>query len=540
MVFLPPGIASIGGAGCGVHFKNTFGSTTYPLATVTDIGHDCQAGVNSVSPYQQITVTASHELYETMTDPFSGSGWNVPNSVPNYGGQELGDLCDTHPAILPGGAVKQRTWSNRFGECINGMAWVAPSFTRFATQDTGATMGLFWATGDGGIAEAFSTGNGTWGSAAEVTGSNVPGPGQSCYWDAAGYNSGNSGPSHIPIQFTCFEGGDPVAAVSAGSTGIIKVFGALNGGVNEFVTGSGSSVTESKKSAFQNKGDVGSGYPVTAVDAQLGNGEVRVAWTTNQGGIDVGLLNGDDSVYEFKQNLAPANSIVPGTTVTMLVPEPGKAMLFWALNGTIWELSYDCFGQTSCAKGAGTWTGPTNVDTIAGVVPGATVSAVEPSAGNVNLFWTKQSFSVGSIWTKSFNYVFGWTGDTDLYDEFGSPVQVGDAAPGTDIVAVSTTPGGITLVWPSLSGGGIFAGVLPPNQGTTAFGPAQLATSAGLTTNASVITAIPNSNGVDKELTLWWQVSQGASLGRPENVQYNPSPGGWSGTITLPGVLMVP
>lgn len=539
MVFLPPGIDSDQGAGCGVHFKGNFGSTTYPLSTITDGSHYCQNGANAVSAYQQLSLTAAHELYETMTDPFSGTGWTVPNAVPEYGGQEMGDLCDTHPAILPAGNVKQRTWSNKYAECINGMAWVAPSFTRFATQSSGNKMGLFWATGDGGIAMAGSPGNGTWGSAAEIAGSNVPGPGQSCYWDSAGYNTGNSGPSHIPIQFTCFEGGNPVGAASAGNSGVIKVFGAMNGGINEFVTGTGT-VTEAKKSNFNNGGDVGSGFPVAAVDAQLGNGEVRVAWTTNQGGIDVGLINGDDSVFELKQNLAPPNSIMPGTSVSMIVPAPGKAMVFWAQGGIIWELSYDCLFQPTCAKGAGTWFGPTNVDTIAGVVPNAPVSAVQQSAGSVSLFWTKLSLNgAASVWTKSFNFLTGWTGDTDLYDVVGFPVHPGSAPPGADIVAVSTTPGGITIVFPNLSGGGLSAGVLPPGLGTTAFGPLQqVAGAAALTTTASVITAIPNANGANNELTLWWQSSQGASMGTVQGAQFNGI--SWGGVTTLGGALMVP
>ncbi len=330
---------------------------------------------------------------------------------------------------------------------------------------------------------------------------------------------------------------------AAGNLGVIKVFGALNGGVNElaWTPSAGSTVVKATSFAnfggFNNGGDVGGGYPIAAVDAQYNDGSVRLAWTTNVGGIDEGILNADDSVFEFKQNLAPANSVAPGTTVSMVVPAPGKAMLFWSQNGSIWELSYDCFLQNSCAKGAGTWSGPTNVDLVAGVTPAATVSAVSPTPGNLSLFWTKG----GAIWTKSFNYLAGWTADTDLYDFIGSPVQFGDAAPGTDIVAVSTTPGGVSLFWPSLSGGGIFTGVLPPGVGTTQFGPAQLAATYGPTSNATVIAAIPNTTGVDKEVSLFWQGVSGSALGDVLTTQYGGAAGfQWSPVIGLTGVQMVP
>ncbi len=207
MVFLPPGIASVQGFGCGVHFVDSTGPATVPVATITDGSHTCPG--EGLTAYQQLTLTASHELYETMTDPFNGTGWAVPNSVQTYGGyagQELGDLCDTHPAVLPAGEVKQRFWSNKFGECINGEAWVAPSFTRFATQDNGDNMGIFWSTGDGGIAASLWNGSANvLGQGFEIPGSNVPSSGQLCYWDTSGWNNNTPPTFHIQDQFTCFE-----------------------------------------------------------------------------------------------------------------------------------------------------------------------------------------------------------------------------------------------------------------------------------------------------------------------------------------------
>jgi hypothetical protein len=82
-------------------------------------------GVNqtlgSLSPFQQMTEVASHELAEGVTDPVLGTAWFDAN------GQEIGDLINLHYGVLHGYTV-QYEWSNnaQAGVLWNDTAhWVA-------------------------------------------------------------------------------------------------------------------------------------------------------------------------------------------------------------------------------------------------------------------------------------------------------------------------------------------------------------------------------------------------------------------------------
>jgi hypothetical protein len=59
-----------------------------------DAGRSCFGESTSPNDYDADgdVSTMSHEMFEAITDPL-GSAWRTPSSRPDYGGQEIGDLC---------------------------------------------------------------------------------------------------------------------------------------------------------------------------------------------------------------------------------------------------------------------------------------------------------------------------------------------------------------------------------------------------------------------------------------------------------------
>lgn len=111
-VYLPPGVRVVmGGAAscqafCGYH--NAIGRSTF-YAVMPYPG--CSGCLGSLSAFDALTATSSHELCEAITDPIPGEGWYDDSNG------EIGDICAWETKTL-GGYTVQLEWSNQAGRCL--------------------------------------------------------------------------------------------------------------------------------------------------------------------------------------------------------------------------------------------------------------------------------------------------------------------------------------------------------------------------------------------------------------------------------------
>jgi hypothetical protein len=110
-VYLPPGVSLVLGgskscqAFCGYHDqidgKLFYAAMPYP---------NCNGCLGSLSTFQALTSTSSHELCEAITDPIPGEGWY------DDANGEIGDICawQTRQA---GAYTVQLEWSNKNNRC---------------------------------------------------------------------------------------------------------------------------------------------------------------------------------------------------------------------------------------------------------------------------------------------------------------------------------------------------------------------------------------------------------------------------------------
>jgi hypothetical protein len=80
-------------------------------------GFVCTQPFGKLSAFDQFTTTFSHELVESISNPFNGSGWvqTVPPAVGGAG--EIGDVCNNLSCVVDGIAV-QPYWGVQQGACI--------------------------------------------------------------------------------------------------------------------------------------------------------------------------------------------------------------------------------------------------------------------------------------------------------------------------------------------------------------------------------------------------------------------------------------
>jgi hypothetical protein len=111
-VFLPSGVTVTqgGSASCKVFcgYHDAIGNDTF-YAVMPFPG--CAGCSSNFSTLDALTVTASHELSEAITDPIPGQGW--------YDGQngEIGDICAWKTKKI-GQYTVQQEWSNSRGSCF--------------------------------------------------------------------------------------------------------------------------------------------------------------------------------------------------------------------------------------------------------------------------------------------------------------------------------------------------------------------------------------------------------------------------------------
>lgn len=111
-VFLPSGVTVTqgGSASCQV-FCGYHDATTSDIFYAVMPYPGCSGCSNGMVILDALTVTASHELCEAITDPIPGEGW-----YDNQNG-EIGDICAWQTKKL-GQYTVQKEWSNKTGSCV--------------------------------------------------------------------------------------------------------------------------------------------------------------------------------------------------------------------------------------------------------------------------------------------------------------------------------------------------------------------------------------------------------------------------------------
>jgi len=116
-VFLPPGTSiSMGGGAsclsfCGYH-EHINGQIYYAVMPFPDCPGCSGLGGNN-DLFSALTVIASHELCEAITDPIPGQGFYDDT----FG--EIGDICEQKGNIKTvGNYIVQLEWSNKKGKCV--------------------------------------------------------------------------------------------------------------------------------------------------------------------------------------------------------------------------------------------------------------------------------------------------------------------------------------------------------------------------------------------------------------------------------------
>jgi len=111
-VFLPSGVTVTqgGSASCKVFcgYHDAISSDVFYAAMPFP---DCSGCSSNLLMFDALTVTASHELCEAITDPVPGQGW--------YDSQngEIGDICAWQTKKI-GQYTVQKEWSNKSGKCV--------------------------------------------------------------------------------------------------------------------------------------------------------------------------------------------------------------------------------------------------------------------------------------------------------------------------------------------------------------------------------------------------------------------------------------
>jgi len=103
---------------CAYHFFYNKGGSEVRYAVIPDQNSGpCSTLPRcplALAPFDRLTIVASHELVEAVTDPEFGPGWN--DNSPGCG--EIGDICRGQPGMAAGYVV-QLEWSNKNNKCID-------------------------------------------------------------------------------------------------------------------------------------------------------------------------------------------------------------------------------------------------------------------------------------------------------------------------------------------------------------------------------------------------------------------------------------
>lgn len=112
-VYLPEGVTvTMDGSSscqsfCGYHNDGNNGQFYYAVEPYPG----CSGCLNNFSAFDALTITSSHELCESITDPVPGEGWYDQNNG------EIGDICAWQTKQL-GSFTIQKEWSNNSNSCV--------------------------------------------------------------------------------------------------------------------------------------------------------------------------------------------------------------------------------------------------------------------------------------------------------------------------------------------------------------------------------------------------------------------------------------
>jgi hypothetical protein len=111
-VFTPPNVTvtSSGSASCSSFcgYHGNANGTHYAV-----MPYPCTQGcTGSLTIFDALTLTASHEISEAITDPEFTGWWDSTNT-----GNEIGDFCGWTPRQF-GPYIVQEEWSNAAGGCV--------------------------------------------------------------------------------------------------------------------------------------------------------------------------------------------------------------------------------------------------------------------------------------------------------------------------------------------------------------------------------------------------------------------------------------
>jgi hypothetical protein len=208
VLFLPPGIVGVDpkqgpNTGCQL-----YAGYHWPLGTGGDVRavvQRCPLQAGGPDELGDATITASHEIVESVTDPASGTGWNLGDpsnpqpwtASPWIAGLqgEIGDLC-TGTEWTEGAYDYQRIWSN--AAAATGGDPCKPAYSSVPYYNTSAPQGWYTVSPGGTIdipLTGFSTGTiSDWSLYATLLNSSDP-----------GYTATISSPKTVSQQGVVFE-----------------------------------------------------------------------------------------------------------------------------------------------------------------------------------------------------------------------------------------------------------------------------------------------------------------------------------------------
>ncbi|MGB8344089.1 MAG: hypothetical protein WCD86_04350 [Ktedonobacteraceae bacterium] len=111
-VYLPSGVTvTMSGSSSCQSFCGYHDAINGQIFYAVEPHPDCAGCTSSLSTFDALTNTSSHELCEAITDPVPGQGWYDQNNG------EIGDICAWQTKQV-GSYTVQKEWSNKANSCL--------------------------------------------------------------------------------------------------------------------------------------------------------------------------------------------------------------------------------------------------------------------------------------------------------------------------------------------------------------------------------------------------------------------------------------
>ena len=147
--------SGVAGGFCAYHGTFTYGAVTatYQVMPDNQAGSGLDTGCGSSTPAGNETSVLTHELVETITDPWVGFATTFSPPLAWYDGTngEIGDICNAQQGIFVGtdsvSYTMQQLFSNAASNCIVSPPYAPPTITSAATTTfVNGTAGRFAVT----------------------------------------------------------------------------------------------------------------------------------------------------------------------------------------------------------------------------------------------------------------------------------------------------------------------------------------------------------------------------------------------------------